>query len=216
MTTTEATVTASDLANEIQNLEAFPEALQRRVRGVSWMLWGLILGAVFVTYDYVGLSHQVYGGSEFLFAFLWVPWVALGVVASVALWKANGLTGSMKSGIRKTVITFLLFAFVVFLFFVGYHFSRIWESSPLVGPSVMLTMMGLAAIVIGAVGLTCHDSTDRILWVVGGVFLLAVVIAGTLVAGNDTNQALRVFGAVGPLATLLVYFGNGLYLTLKG
>lgn len=216
MATTGGTVTVEDLAAQIGRLEAYPEALERRVRGVCWMLWGLVLGGVFFTYDYVGLAHSVYGGGMWPLTVIWIPWVGLGTIATLALWKANGLAAVGEGTGRRMGLAFLAFGLMVFAFFVLYHFSGIWRSSPLVGPSVMLTLVGLGAVIIGISGFGSSDRTDKMLWILGGFALIIVVILGTLAVGSDMQLALRVFGILGPLATTAVYFGNGLYLTLRG
>src|SRR5438552_1798189 len=69
----------------LQRYEGFEARLYLRTEGMTWMLWGLVAAGIFLTYQAV--APFVAGHDFLLVAFLWMPWSAAGVLATVALWR---------------------------------------------------------------------------------------------------------------------------------
>lgn len=219
-------VTRRTVAQAIDELERFPDALQRRTRGLTWMLWGLVLPGIYLTYSYAG-STMLSGASfsPVWFFVLWIPWVGLGILATAALWRSAGLLNGTARPVWNGTKAFLLFIAVVVALYLAYHFLELYRFVALVGPSVMLLLVGVGTATLGFNNWACPDRIERLLWLVGGIALIATVVIGTLVAGPVAHDemdpaaftpALRAFSIIAPVATALVYFGNGLYLSLRG
>jgi hypothetical protein len=214
-----------DLAGDLRRLEGLHDALERRTRGVAWMVWGLVLPAVSVTYSYAGLA-MVQGArfSPAWFLVLWMPWTLLGVLGTSALWRSVGLASHRSAAAWHGLKAFLLFALVVVSLYLAYHFLQIYKVFSLVGPSVFLMLVGVGTMVLGFSRWASPDRVERLLWAAGGVVLLVVVVVGTWIVGPVAHDAepaafipgLRAFAIIAPLAIAFVYFGNGLYLSTRG
>lgn len=216
---------ARELTEEIRRLEGLHGAFDRRTRGITWMIWGLILPGIYLSYSYAGAT--MLAGARLpvlLFLTLWIPWVALGVLVTGALWRSAGLLIRGARPVWNGLKAFLVFVGVTVSAYLAYHFLELYKLFSLVGPSVMLMLVGLGTLVLGFNRWACPDRVERTLWTLGGLLLLLVVIVGTLVVGpvpHDAEPAafvpaLRAFSVIAPLATAAVYVGNGLYLSVRG
>src|SRR2546428_119569 len=79
----------------------------------------------------------------------------------------------------------------------------------------VLMAQGIGVITVGLLGLNCNDATERRLWILGGILLAAVALAGSLLLGGDILLARQWFTLISPLTSGLVLFGGGLYLTSR-
>lgn len=213
------------LARELGRLEGIHDALERRTRGVTWMVWGLVLPGISITYSYTGLA--MFQGGEFSaawFLVLWIPWAALGVLGSASLWRSAGLVSRRSAAVWNGLKAFLLFLLAVVALYLAYHFLEIYRFFSLVGPSAMLMLVGAGTLVLGFNRWACPDRVERLLWIAGGAMLLVVTFLGTIIVGpvpHDADPsafgpALQAFAVITPVAIALVYFGNGLYLSTRG
>ncbi len=95
--------------------------------------------------------------------------------------------------------------------------------APFVAQAWVLMAQGLGLVTVGLLGLNCNDATERRLWILGGILLVATALVGSLLLGGDTLGAgqwfkfisPQWFNLIAPLASALVYFGGGLYLTSR-
>src|SRR5207244_11074095 len=91
---------------EIRRIEGLHGALARRASGLTWMIWGIVAPAIFVSYALLGIlvgfpsdgdgSHAL----RVLFPVLWAPWAAIGLVATATLWRSVGLVIPRRSAQR--------------------------------------------------------------------------------------------------------------------
>ena len=216
---------SEDLARELQRLENAHDALDRRTRGLTWMIWGLVLPGISLTYSYAGNTMQ--DGATFpmwWFLVLWIPWVLLGAVVSAALWRSAGLMSKAARPIWHGIKAFLVFVGVTVILYLGYHFLKIYEVAAFVGPSVLLLMVGIGTLVLGLMRWAAPDSLERWLWAAGGATLILVTLVATWIVGPVSHDAdpaafvpaLRAFAVIAPAAIASVYVGNGLYLSVRG
>lgn len=80
-------------AKALADIGAYEEGLHARAGALTGIVWGLVSGAIFVTY---GLAI-VAGLPEWTMGVLWVPWTAVGVLATVALWHLLSLSRRVPS-----------------------------------------------------------------------------------------------------------------------
>src|SRR5439155_15344138 len=66
-------------------------ALARRTAGLTWMIWGVVAPAIFVTYSLAGLVVAQDPAAARLFPILWIPWAGLGLLTTASLWRSVGL-----------------------------------------------------------------------------------------------------------------------------
>lgn len=69
-------------AQALADIASFEEGLHARAGALTGVVWGLVSGAIFVTY---GLAVQS-DLPEWTMAVLWVPWTLVGILITVALW----------------------------------------------------------------------------------------------------------------------------------
>src|SRR2546428_798747 len=82
---------------EIRRIESLHGALARRASGLTWMIWGIVAPAIFISYALLGIlvgfpgNNNGYHALWVLFPVLWAPWAAIGLVATATLWRSVGL-----------------------------------------------------------------------------------------------------------------------------
>jgi hypothetical protein len=197
---------------EISGVETLHGALARRTTGLTWMIWGIVAPAIFMTYSFVGTAIEVSGAHfEFLFPILWLPWALLGFATSGALWRSVGLVvpvNRLRSR-REGLLTGALIVGVI-VGGMALHFHSGFRGAEL---AMALLGLGTGTAIAGLLGLNSVDATGRRLWVLGGLLLIATVVVGNLLIGGDLIVSRRWFSVLAPLSSALVFFGGGLYLT---
>lgn len=202
----ETALTALQAADEIRRMQQFPDALRRRTSGLSWMIWGLAIPGLFVTYSYWGVVVDNYAPDAGpVFAILWIPWIAMGVISMIVLWRSAALVIPALNDRRRAWLTPLVFVVVIQG---GFGLMQLlpWD---MVEPAISLIVVGLATIMAGLTGLIAHDRQEKTLAALAGGLLIAFAVIGTLLwQASDTAYA--VLGSLGPLAIAIAYFGTGL------
>lgn len=211
MTETEA-LTAEAAVATLGRLEGLNEALRRRTSGLTWMVWGLASPGIFFTYSFWALLVEFHAPTWWVaFAFLWIPWVAAGTLATVALWRSAGLVVPRVGSRRQGLITFIVFLLVMNL---AWPLAHAFDLS-LVEPALMLAALGFTSAALGIAGVNCPTREERVLTLGVGVALFAVAVLGSL-ALPQREAAYAFFSLAAPLVTGAGYFANGLWLTLRG
>ena len=72
----------------LTRLEGLEIGLYRRLEGITWMLWGLVTAGIYFTFAAVA---QGFDPSPAWLSFLWVPWVAAGIIATIRIWRTAHL-----------------------------------------------------------------------------------------------------------------------------
>src|SRR5947199_389108 len=100
---------------------------------------------------------------------------------------------------------------IIFAGFAAIAVSRV----PVVEFAWVLMAQGVGVVIVGLLGLNCNDATERRLWILGGILLVAAALAGSLALGSEVLLARQWFPLISPLTRGLVLFGGGLYLTSR-
>src|SRR6266571_6286167 len=97
---------------EIRRIESLHGALARRASGLTWMIWGIVAPAIFISYALLGIlvgfpgTNNGYHALWILFPVLWAPWAAIGLVATATLWRSVGLVIPRRSAqMREGLLT---------------------------------------------------------------------------------------------------------------
>ncbi len=197
---------------EIRRIEGLHGALARRASGLTWMIWGIVAPAIFVSYSLLGILVGTYHLLAVLFPLLWIPWAAVGIAATATLWRSVGLVIPVRSArIREGIVTGVIIVGIIFAGFAAILLTR----APLVAPAWVLMALGLGLVLVGILGFNVNDAAERRLWIVGGIVLLATALIGTLLIGGDTLLANQLFTLISPIASALVFFAGGLSLTTR-
>jgi hypothetical protein len=208
----ETAMSAHAAVAEIERLENLRGPLERRTSGITWMIWGIATAAIFMSYNFLGvLVEFVNPGAMYFMPLAWMPWVAMGVVATRAVWKSANVMvpnlGNRREGIWIGVAFFVLSFFGFML--TGMTGGRFTE------PAVFLGIVGLVSLFFGITGFFCRDRIERTLQGTGGAVLLVLAIVPSLLLAS-VDAAYAFFSLVAPLSTAVVYFTIGIALTLRG
>lgn len=205
-------LTPQTAAAEIRRIENLHDALGRRASGLTWMIWALVAPAIFISYD---LAAAVITGDRslfFLYPTLWIPWAALGLAATVSLWRSVGLVVPIRSArLVEGAITAVV---IVGLIFGGFIAISVMGGPVSVHAWILMGYGGGLALV-GVLGLNCYDRADRRFWIVGGLILVLVAVGGTLLSGGDVTASNAWFIVLAPLSTALVLFSGGWILSTR-
>jgi hypothetical protein len=74
-------LSAREAARVVAQAQAWDRALARRAEGAIWMVWGIVVPAIFLSYAFASDVH-LGGGYE---PVLWAPWSAAGILATIAI-----------------------------------------------------------------------------------------------------------------------------------
>lgn len=207
-------LTPQEAVEHIERVDQLHEALEQRTSGITWMIWGIAVAAIFVSYSYVGVVAEVYDpAAASLNSWLWLPWVLLAVVATRQLWHSAGLVLEIDTD------GFDLEGLATGAIFMGLSFGGIFAVQelgvPLLEPAIVLLAIGVATGLVGVLGLTTTSSFERRIATAGGILLVAVALGTTaLVPSGGIGYAW--FSLVAPLSVATVYFTVGGLLAARG
>jgi hypothetical protein len=199
---------------EISRIEGLHGALARRTAGLVWMVWGIVAPAIFMTYSFAfHAAGSTFGGIWWILPLLWIPWAAMGIVATTTLWHSAALVlphDRTRPGSHALVTG----AVIVGLIVVGMAVIHALVA-PIAELAWALTAIGIGVMALALLGININDATERRMWIVGGVLLALTALVGSLVFVGSLAASRDAFAVVSPLASGLVMFGGGLYLTYK-
>ncbi len=202
-------------AAEITRIENLHGALARRTAGMAWMVWGIVAPAIFMTYSLVfhAFPGQGFSGFWWTLPLLWVPWAAMGLVATNTLWHSAALVlprDRTRSG-RQYIVTGAVIVGLIVIGMAVIHFLV----APIAELAWALTAIGIGVTLLAVLGFNINDATERRMWIVGGVLLTAIALVGSLAFVGSLAAARDAFAVISPLASGFILFGGGLYLTSK-
>ncbi|MGB1697670.1 MAG: hypothetical protein ACPHK8_04665 [Thermoplasmatota archaeon] len=76
---------AKEAASVLLQMEHHEESLTARASGLTSMVWGLAVAAIFLGYQTLSGWAET-NGAEWLDGFLWAPWVLMAVVLTRLIW----------------------------------------------------------------------------------------------------------------------------------
>ncbi len=182
---------------------------------MAWMVWGIVAPAIFMTYSLVfhAFAGQSFSGFWWVLPLLWIPWAAMGLVATSTLWRSAALVlprHRTRSG-RQYIATG---AVIVGLIVVGMIVIHVLVA-PIAELAWALTAIGIGVTLLAILGVNINDAAERRMWIVGGVLLTVIALLGSLAFVGSLAAARDAFAIISPLASGVVLFGGGLYLTGK-
>lgn len=77
-----------EAAEAIHSARQWDVSLRHRTEGLSWMLWGVALGGMFLSYAWAVQADA----PGWVFGVAWAPWVLIGNVFTLILWRSAHLT----------------------------------------------------------------------------------------------------------------------------
>lgn len=196
-------------------------ALRRRTEGLTWMVWGIVTGATFLSYDAAGDWFGDDGGWPAWAGFLWVGWLAVGAVFTFALWRTAAVAEPMptrRPGGAVAAVAWVAAGFVGFALVFWAFPGRLSDGM------TFLVGIGLAWALLGAVNLHNATPTGRAVCAGIGLVVSALGVVASIAMGpapgwhdvasydawrSQGEMARAVIGVVVPVA-------GGLWQTLRG
>jgi hypothetical protein len=195
------TMTPQQAARVLTDAAGFERSLARRTHGLTLMMWGLASSGMFVSYGFAAVVDATW----FVYAFLWAPWVFLGILTTGALWRSAALArpdAGLQWRDRREWTRVLL---------VGLGISAIFFLTQPDGPVLPLALLGAAYLVFALFNVFRSNPHERRDNAIAGALMLA--IAGALAI---TRAPIEVSGLVSFATPALVLCGIGFYETLSG
>lgn len=195
------TMTPQAAARVLADAAGFERSLARRTHGLTFMVWGIASSGMFVSYGFAAVMDAVW----WVFAFLWMPWVFLGVITTSALWRSAALARpdvGIKWADRREWTRVLL---------VGLGVSAVFFLAQPDGPVLPLALLGATYCVFGAFNVFRAHAVERRDTILAGVLMLAV--AGALAL---TGAPIEVSGTVCFVAPAAILCSIGLYEAYTG
>lgn len=171
-------MTPDDALAALRELPRYEERLAARTGGLTFMMWGLAVAGIFLTYSAAG-DWLVRNRAEWAFALLWVPWVAAGSALTALLWTSHAVTlrqpPEAAPGLRLSLAVTALFVVLAGAVFVAVDrfAGAAWTAH-----SLMLTASGLCAAILGAWQRRTWGPAARTLLAAGAAMALGGVVLG--------------------------------------
>lgn len=200
-------MTPRDALAALTDLPHYEERLTARTAGLTSMVWGIGGAAIFLTYatasDLIE-ARQVY----WLYALLWMPWVAAGIATTGALWRSQSLSlrrnPAMAKGFTLSLGYTLLFLVLAGTAFVGLQLvgNAQWTTH-----SVMAVANGLFGVALGFHQMRTRSCGGRAILVAGVAMLVGGAALGMSGLGDDASALLgaALIGAAWFTAGLVTY-----------
>lgn len=211
----EADLTVDDALDEVHELQGYRGALRRRAAGLTWIVWGLVLAGMVLSYDQWALAADRTGPAiDRVLRLMFVPWLGLGALVTWIVWRSMGVVMPGRAGLSGLRWAGRLAA--VALVGVGAVFLTNSLVSDVTSTAVLMVGLGAATVLAGALGLVGSNGLDRrIAAGIGGLVAVVALLAMSL--GEPGTQALfDTFAWLGPVTILGAYIGGGAFLALRG
>lgn len=197
---TDEPLTAIQAARALREVGRWSEQLRHRTIALTWMLWGLVAPAIFVTYAW---SDAALAPDSPWTGLLWLPWALLGVSFTQLLWRSARIEGD------EPALTFRELAVHVALFLlatVGAALVVIALGLEIAPPAAVLLGLGLLVAMLGAQESLASKRAAGAIQVAGGLALLALGLQLAVAQAGFGQAALW-----GALASAGVLHGIGAF-----
>lgn len=211
---------------EVRRAIRLEASLRSRTEGLTWIIWGLVSAATFLTFEAV--TSLYYGDTPFTQGAsleeqhapwwaggLWMPWLVLGILTTYALWRSAALSSPDVADHHPRH----------FLVFIGWiaAVAAGWLVAVLALPNANVATfpvmgIGTAWILLGALNLYRGTRLGRVVATLVGatIFVAGLTMAATMSPHASVDRSGAIVGHVGALVTGLIPFLGGLWQTLRG
>lgn len=196
----DATMTPRQAADAIATATRWEASLAQRVEGLTWMVWGVVMAGMFVSYGLAGVA----GAPPWTDGVLWAPWIAAGNLVTWALWRTAAL--ATPAAARKGDLRHYLGLLVVF--------AVVFAVMGLVlRPTSWSIPMGLTGLVWAFMGLLVPRMSRQGV-AVSAAIGLAVAVAAVVLSALRLPE--DVGGSLATATVGLVPMAGGLWQVLRG
>jgi hypothetical protein len=199
-------LSALEAASAIREVAGWSDRLRQRVAGLTWMFWGMVTPAIFVSYA-LGASAGVADAPWF--GLLWLPWAALGLLFTWLLWRSSRVAAQdAPVSWRELGVHAALFVAAT----VGVAIIVVVLRLPLAPPTGVLVGLGLVTAMLAVRdAATAGPHAAAVVQAVGGLALLAFGLQQALAQPGLAAAALS-----DAVASAVVLVGVGTFRTTRG
>lgn len=203
-------LTATDAAQVLSNLDAYEENLTLRAEGLTWMIWGLAIPGLFLTYG-TASEWANQAGLPWLNALFWLPWILAAGLATRSLWRSLALAFDWEDDGKPAWAT-LGYTILFFALAAGLWITGLVSNITL----LMLATTGLLTVAIALVPL--GENVGKPTWVLfaGALLLLSAILLDLAWAQEATGLQHQAVTLSAAALVGLVYLALGLTLIAKG
>lgn len=202
-----------EVADLLGEVDGYERTLTARTAGLTALVWGTAIPGLFVTYNAAGHWVMDHGAPEWVFAVLWLPWIAAASLTSNWLWRLNAVTLERERGGGSGWPTSLGFTLLFFLVA-----ALVWGLLALAGVDVgtngwMVLATGAFTLVLGGL----HGYRGWVGARETSLAGLAILAGGLPIALAPASLAPDVaFGFASAGLVGLAYFAAGIALFVRG
>lgn len=194
-------MTPHEAARVLARASTYEDALVQRTEGLTAMVWGICTSALFLTYGF----GSVLGAPRWAYGLFWIPWVAAGMIFTLALWRSAALSRPAGAAFERPTRVIVRFLLVTLAFSAIFFFVRPD------GPVVPLAIVGGVWTLMAMANVYQSSPRGRILWAATG---MSLVVGAALLAAF--RAPIEVSGLVSILLPGIIPMALGLYQTLRG
>ena len=221
----QASLSVHEALQSVGNAVRFETSLRSRTEGITWIVWGLVSAATFLTFEAV--TGLFYGTGAFAQGVpfeeqrapwwtgsLWIPWLLVGVATTYALWRSASLAAA-PTATTSPRHAWILLSWVAAV-------TAGWLVAVVVLPDAPVSTypvmgIGTAWIVIGSFNLYKATRAGRMVaTTIGGIIFVAGVVMAGAMAPHAGEPSGAIVGHVAALVTGLTPFLGGFWQTLRG
>lgn len=212
---TRADLDVEEAIDEVQGMQGYTGALARRAVGLTWVLWGLVLAGMVLSYNqWAQLGAQTPDALDGLLRFLFVPWLGLGAFVTWLLWRTVGLAipgETDRSGLFWAGVLSAIALVAVAGVFVANNLS-----SDVTSTAILLVGIGLPTAFAGLAGLLGRGRGERAVPVAIGSFVVVATLAVSWLGEPGSSELFLTFTWLGPTLVLVAYISGGAALAVRG
>lgn len=215
MGTADRQLTALEAAQVMRDMDRMDERLQARIHGLTWMVWGLVAPAIFMTYAFAATDIADLPSDAHVpwFGILWLPWAVVGLVLTVLLWRSVGF---VLPGKGLTGRELALHAGFFLVGTIGLVILSIVAELPVYPPTIVLTGIGLVTAVLGTRDAFAGNVWEGTVQAAVGALLMGVAVAeGVVLAGPPSFTSLATAAFWNVFASGAALGGIGLLRVLR-
>lgn len=198
---------AHDALAALNDLPRYEETLTSRTGGLTSMLWGLVGAGIFLTYATASDLIEA-NGVHWVYALLWMPWVAAGIAFTGALWTNHAVSlrrdPHVMRGLRFSLTLVAFFLAMAGLLYLALDLLAGVEWTV---HALMTVVNGLFAFGLGAVQVRQRHAGGR--WVVAAGF--AMVASGLAIGAAGFGDDAAALAGAAATATAWIAAGGITY-----
>jgi hypothetical protein len=211
-------LTVRSALQTISKLEGLEIGLFQRTEGITNIVWGLVTAGMFFAYFALGAMYPT--RSDYWGPILWMPWIAAGVLSTMAVWRSAHLAAQMptdsKQNAQRGFRYMAVFTLVMFLGFVVFGVFLSDADLRLKEPGYMMGLMSLAILLVASLTRGRATLAARRGHVVVGVLGLLSTVVLAFAAPTAIPETYFLQTIVAALVLGGGWLVSGMLLTLKG